>query len=274
MESLNKIKEYLPFIEHLDNKEIEQLEQSILSKVFSKGEIISGNADSCTGMILVEKGDVRVSIISEDGRQITLFHVMEKEVCAMTASCVISQLTFDTIISAEEETTIWVIPPHVLEKLSESNIYVKAYMYELLTQRFSSVVWVMEQILFKGVDHRLASFLVSYYENTGKKEIVMTQEEIAVEINTAREVIARMLKQFASDGLVELKRGKMLSPIIAEIAEEHPEIKVCKVNVDEEMELASAFQIVSIPTVLAMENGEIKNKSIGLKSKEHLLSMF
>lgn len=187
MEPLNKIKEYLPFIEHLNNEEIEQLEQSILSKTFSKGEIISGNADSCTGMILVEK-----------------------EVCVMTASCVISQLTFDTIISAEEETAIWLVPPHVLEKLSESNIYVKAYMYELLTQRFSSVVWVMEQILFKGVDHRLASFLVSYYENTGKKEIVMTQEEIAVEINTAREVIARMLKQFASDGLVELKRGKIL----------------------------------------------------------------
>ena len=161
MESLNKIKKYLPFIEHLNNEEIEQLEQSILSKTFSKGEIISGNADSCTGMILVEKGDVRVSIISEDGRQITLFHVMEKEVCVMTASCVISQLTFDTIISAEEETTIWVISPHVLGKLSESNIYVKAYMYELLTQRFSSVVWVMEQILFKGVDHRLASFLKS-----------------------------------------------------------------------------------------------------------------
>ena len=205
MESLNKIKKYLPFIEHLNNEEIEQLEQSILSKTFSKGEIISGNADSCTGMILVEKGDVRVSIISEDGRQI-----MEKEICVMTASCVISQLTFDTIISAEEETTIWVIPPHVLGKLSESNIYVKAYMYELLTQRFSSVVWVMEQILFKGVDHRLASFLISYYEKTGKKEIIMTQEEIAVEINTAREVIARMLKQFASDGLVELKRGKIL----------------------------------------------------------------
>ena len=67
---------------------------------------------------------------------------------------------------------------------------------------------------------------------------------------------------------------KMLSPIIAEIAEEHPEIKVCKVNVDEEMELASAFQIVSIPTVLAMEHGEIKNKSIGLKTKKQLLSMF
>lgn len=210
MEQLQKIERYFPFMEHLSDEEAERLKKSVISKTFSKGEIISGNADSCTGMILVEKGDVRVSIISEDGRQITLFHVMEKEVCVMTASCVISQLTFDTIISAEEETTIWVIPPYVLEKLSESNIYVKAYMYELLTQRFSSVVWVMEQILFKGVDHRLASFLVSYYENTGKKEIVMTQEEIAVEINTAREVIARMLKQFASDGLVELKRGKIL----------------------------------------------------------------
>lgn len=210
MEQLQKIERYFPFMEHLSDEEAERLKKSMISKTFSKGEIISGNADSCTGMILVEKGDVRVSIISEDGRQITLFHVMEKEVCVMTASCVISQLTFDTIISAEEETTIWVIPPHVLGKLSESNIYVKAYVYELLTQRFSSVVWVMEQILFKGMDHRLASFLISYYEKTGKKEIIMTQEEIAVEINTAREVIARMLKQFASDGLVELKRGKIL----------------------------------------------------------------
>lgn len=210
MEQLQKIERYFPFMEHLSDEEAERLKKNVLSKTFSKGEIISGNADSCTGMILVEKGDVRVSIISEDGRQITLFHVMEKEVCVMTASCVISQLTFDTIISAEEETTIWVIPPQVLGKLSEKNIYVKAFMYELLTERFSSVVWVMEQILFKGMDHRLASFLISYYEQTGKKEIIMTQEEIAVEINTAREVIARMLKQFASDGLVELKRGKIL----------------------------------------------------------------
>lgn len=210
MEQLQKIERYFPFMEHLSDEEAERLKKNVLSKTFSKGEIISGNADSCTGMILVEKGDVRISIISEGGRQITLFHVIEKEVCVMTASCVISQLTFDTIISAEEETTIWVIPPQVLGKLSEKNIYVKAFMYELLTERFSSVVWVMEQILFKGMDHRLASFLISYYEQTGKKEIIMTQEEIAVEINTAREVIARMLKQFASDGLVELKRGKIL----------------------------------------------------------------
>lgn len=210
MRKLDRIKESLPFLEHLSNEETDRLENSLIVRTFSKGELISGNADSCTGMILVENGDVRVSIISEDGRQITLFHVTEKEVCVMTASCVISQLTFDTVVSSEEETTIWVIPSVMLGKLAESNIYVKAYMYELLTERFSTVVWVMEQILFKGFDHRLAGFLVASYEKTGKKELVMTQEEIAAEVNTAREVVARMLKQFASDHFVELKRGKII----------------------------------------------------------------
>ena len=210
MTKLKYIKDCLPFLEQLSREETDRLEKSIVVRTFSKGQVISGNADFCTGMIIVEKGDVRVSIISEDGRQITLFHVKNKEVCVITAACVISQLTFDTVVSAEEETVIWAIPSTMLGKLAESNIYVKAYMYELLTERFSTVVWVMEQILFKGFDHRLAGFLVSCYEKTDKKEIVMTQEAIAAEVNTAREVVARMLKQFASDHLVELKRGKII----------------------------------------------------------------
>ena len=207
---LEQIKKCLPFWGKLSKDEISRLEQSIVVSTFSKGELISGNADSCTGMIIVEKGDVRVSIVSEDGRQITLFHVKEREVCVTTASCVISQLTFDTVVSAEEKTTLWVIPSAMLGRLAESNIYVKAYMYELLTERFSTVVWVMEQILFQGIDHRLAHFLVSCYEKTDQTEIVMTQEAIAAEVNTAREVVARMLKQFASDHLVELKRGRVI----------------------------------------------------------------
>ncbi len=67
---------------------------------------------------------------------------------------------------------------------------------------------------------------------------------------------------------------RMLSPVIAEIAEEHPEIKVCKVNVDEEMELASAFQVASIPTVLVIKDGKMTNKTVGFQSKKNLLSMF
>ena len=67
---------------------------------------------------------------------------------------------------------------------------------------------------------------------------------------------------------------RMLSPVIAEIAEEHPEIKVCKVNVDEEMELASAFQVASIPTVLVIKDCKMTNKTVGFQSKKNLLYMF
>lgn len=210
MNKTDFIKQCFPFWRQLNDDEKQKIETGLVARSFSKGELLLGNNESCMGMIAVESGDVRVSIVSEDGRQITLFHVEAGEVCVTTASCVIAQLTFDTIISAEEDTVIWVIPSAVLGKLSKSNIYVKAYMYELLTERFSSVVWVMEQILFKRFDKRLAEFLVSQAEKSGSMEIKMTQEEIAVEVNTAREVVARMLKQFSTDKLVELKRGKIV----------------------------------------------------------------
>lgn len=80
-------------------------------------------------------------------------------------------------------------------------------MYELATERFSSVMWVMQQILFYGFDRRLATFLLNEYRRTGATSIRMTQEQIAQNVNSAREVVARMLKQFASDGLIENRRG-------------------------------------------------------------------
>lgn len=66
---------------------------------------------------------------------------------------------------------------------------------------------------------------------------------------------------------------RMLSPVIAEIAKEHPEIKVCKVNVDEEMELASAFHVASIPTVIAMRDGKVVHTSVGLRPKDEIVGM-
>lgn len=67
---------------------------------------------------------------------------------------------------------------------------------------------------------------------------------------------------------------KMLSPIIDEISSEHPEIKVCKINVDEEQALASQFEIMSIPTLLVIKDGKVVNQSVGLKSKSQILEMF
>lgn len=66
---------------------------------------------------------------------------------------------------------------------------------------------------------------------------------------------------------------KMVAPVVEQIADEHPEIKVCKVNVDEEMELAQQYRVMSIPTLMVFKNGEITNQSVGFRTKEQIIEM-
>jgi len=200
----------LPFWEKLTDYEKEQLHNSVTVQSFTKGELISSCDASCLGMVLLLKGRVRVYIVSDDGREITLFRLNKDESCVTTASCVIQQLTFETVVIAEEDTEMLVIPSSFLYSLAEENIYVKAKMFELLTERFSTVMWVMQQVLFKRFDQRLAEFFVTYYEKTGTQELRMTQEEIAVNVNSAREVVTRMLRQFSADGLISVERGRII----------------------------------------------------------------
>jgi len=202
--------EKLPYWNQLTDHEKEQLRNNVTVRHFTKNELINSCDTSCLGMILLLKGRVRVYIVSEDGREITLYRLNKGECCVTTASCVIRQLTFDTVLMAEEDTEALVIPSAPFLELSEQNIYVKASMYELLTERFSTVMWVMQQVLFKRFDQRLAEFFMSYYEKNGIKEIHMTQEEIATGVNSAREVVARMLRRFVSDGLITVQRGKIV----------------------------------------------------------------
>ena len=127
----------------------------------------------------------------------------------MTASCLINKLRFDNLLEAYEDTLLYVIPSSVLLKLNK-NIYVKASVYELLTERFSDVVSVMEDLLFKKFDDRLWDYLMDLCDKGGSNVLTITQDEIASEINSAREVVTRTLKKFADRGLIEVKRGKII----------------------------------------------------------------
>ena len=141
------------------------------------------------------------------GREVTLFRLYPGELCVLSASCVISQITFDTQMTAGMDTDVLIIPANVTAALKEKNLYVRCFLYELATKRFSDVMWAMQQIMFKGLDRRLAEFLLAEAERTGSDTIRMTHEQIAQHISSAREAVARMLKSFSEDGLVELKRG-------------------------------------------------------------------
>ena len=197
----------LPFYSQLTDAEVEFVKSNVEIRKFHKGEILYGCGESCLGMSHVLSGNIRVYIVSDEGREITLYTLEKSDNCVMSASCVIRQITFETVIAAEEDSEMLILDSGAFEQLTESNIYVKEFMYELATERFSQVMWVMQEILFCGFDRRLARFLISEYERTGETEVKMTQEEIARNVNSAREVVARMLKRFSKEGLVTADFG-------------------------------------------------------------------
>ena len=206
MEKKEEYLKSLPFWERLSEDERAMAAAHSSVKEYKKGSVIPGGS-GCAGMLLIISGEIRAYLLSEEGREITLFRLYAGDACVLSASCVISQITFETYMTAERDSAVLSLGSGAFSKLAEQNIYVRCFMYELLTSRFSSVMWTMQQILFKGFDRRLASFLVSEYERTGLKQIKMTHEQISQHISSAREVVARMLKRFAADGLVESRRG-------------------------------------------------------------------
>lgn len=204
--------ERLPYWDALDENERKLLRGSAVLRRYESGSMLYGGCDgeSCFGMVYIVSGEIRAYILSEEGREITLFRLGDGECCVLSASCVISQISFETQMAVTRDAELLIVPSSVFGRLAESNIKVRCFLYELATERFSTVMWVMQQILFSRFDKRLASFFLDQYDKTGLKEIRMTQEQIAQNVNSAREVVARMLKQFAADGLIENRRGRII----------------------------------------------------------------
>lgn len=196
-----------PFWKHLNENERILLCKNISMANFSKGENIHGANSGCTGGILIKSGCVRVYILSDEGKEVTLYRLYPGDVCMLSASCVISSITFDVFVDAEEDTTCYIINGKAFAEIANRNVYVENFALNIATTHFSDVIWVMQQILFMSFDKRLAIFLYDEMSKTGSMQIKLTHEQIAKYIGSAREVVSRMLKYFASEGIVEISRG-------------------------------------------------------------------
>lgn len=197
----------LPYWEHLTEQEKTRVRENAAVRRFEKGEILYGPCVNCIGMIHVLSGDVRAYILSDEGREVTLFHVEKGDNCILSASCVLVHIDFESYMAAAQPSEILIVPPALFGALCEENVYVRCFSYELAARRFSSVMAVIQQLLFSPLDKRLAAFLLREYARTGSPEIRLTQEQIAQRVNSARETVARTLKRFSDDGLVESRRG-------------------------------------------------------------------
>lgn len=210
---MNDAKAYLqtlPFWNELTPTQQEMLEEAAFFRHFEPDAMLYNGEDSYLGMVYILSGEVRAYLLSDEGREITLYRLKQEEMCILSASSVISHINYETHMITVQETDILLIPTPVYRELMEQNIYVRCFTYELTTQRFATIMWVLQQILFARFDQRLACFLVEEFRRTDSEEICMTQEQIAQNVNSAREVVARMLRRFAAEGLIENSRGMIL----------------------------------------------------------------
>ncbi len=194
-----------PFWDNLDKAEQEFICKNSTSVTFTKGANAHDSSE-CSGFFFVNSGCLRVYIMSEDGKDITLYRLHSGDMCMLSASCVLQSLTFDVFIDAEETTECVVISGPAFASVSERNSDIKIFALELAVSRFSDVMWVMQQILFMSVDRRLAIFLIDESTRTSSDIIELTHEQIARYMGSAREVVSRMLKYFSNEGLVEVSR--------------------------------------------------------------------
>ncbi len=203
------LKEGFSFWEHLTSDEQELLISSSTFVSYPKGMPIHRSDERCAGLLLVRSGQLRVYIISEDGREVTLYRLFQGDTCVLSASCVLNEVAFDVLIDTVEDTEAVLIPIRVFHQLMEKNVYVELYSYKLATERFSDVMWSVQQILFMGVDRRLAIFLWDEMVKNGKDTISYTHDQMARYIGSAREVVSRMLKYFSQEGIISQSRGSI-----------------------------------------------------------------
>ena len=202
-----EVSEFFPVWKQLTPVQQDLVQKSLVSRVAKKGELVHNGSLDCAGLMMVESGQLRSYILSDEGREITLYRLFDRDICVFSASCIIRSIQFEVMIEAEKETRIWFIPPMVYKKLMEESTAVANYTNEIMATRFTDVMWLMEQIMWKSMDKRVAAFLLEETAIEGKNELKITHEEIANHLGTHREVITRMLRYFQSEGMVKLMRG-------------------------------------------------------------------
>lgn len=200
---------YFPVWNDLNTAQKNLISDSLTARQVKKGTILhNGNLD-CTGLLLIKSGQLRTYILSDEGREITLYRLFDMDMCLLSASCIMRSIQFEVIIEAEKDTDLWVIPAETYKSIMQESAAAANYTNELMASRFSDVMWLIEQIMWKSLDKRVALFLFEEASIEKSNELEITHETIANHLGSHREVITRMLRYFQDEGLVRLSRGKI-----------------------------------------------------------------
>ena len=198
---------YFPIWDKLNKAEQDRITDNLITRKVTKGTVIHNGSMECTGLLLIKTGQLRAYILSDEGREITIYRLFDRDMCLFSASCIMRSIQFDITIEAEKDSELWIIPAEFYQSIMKESAPVANYTNELMATRFSDVMWLIEQIMWKSLDKRLAAFLLEEISIEGTEKLKITHETIANHLGSHREVMTRMLKYFQNEGMVKLSRG-------------------------------------------------------------------
>ena len=152
--------DYFPIWNKLNSNHQKQILSTLTTRTVKKGTIVHNGGNDCTGLLLVKSGQLRAYILSDEGREITIYRLFDRDMCLFSASCMMRSIQFDITIEAEKDTDLWIIPVEVYQSIMAESAPVANYTNELMATRFSDVMWLIEQIMWKSLDKRVATFLL------------------------------------------------------------------------------------------------------------------
>ena len=201
------ISAYFPIWDKLTSAQQERIAATSNLHTVKAGTLLHDGGPDCLGLLLVKSGQLRAYMLSEEGREITISRFFDMDICLFSASCVMRNMHFAVFIEAEKDSEVYVIPACLYQNLMDESLPLANYSHNLITSHLSEVMWLMEQIMWKSFDKRLAAFLLEECAVEGSNSLKITHEKIANHMGTAREVVTRMLRYFQSEGMVKLTRG-------------------------------------------------------------------
>ncbi len=201
------LSEYIPVWNKLTPAQQSKLSSHALHRSVKKGTVIHNGSLDCTGLLLIQSGQLRAYMLSAEGREITVYRLFSQDMCLFSASCMMRSIQFEITIAAEKDTEFLLIPPEIYKSVMDESAPLANYTNEVMATRFSDVMWLMEQIMWKSFDKRLAGFLLEEARIEESNCLKITHETIGNHLGNPREVVTRMLRYFQSEGMVRLSRG-------------------------------------------------------------------
>jgi len=204
-EQFNRIARVLPILEHADQGLLREFQQKAFYARIPEGHDVFVEGDRADAIALLISGVVRVYKIGETGREITLYRFGNGESCILTANAILSQKNFPAIATVEKQAEAVMIPAETFRDWVQRYNLWREFVFDLLSDRLSSVIEIVEEVAFRRMDERVATFLS---ERLGQSDsIQITHQEIAAELGSSREVISRILEDFSALGIISVSRG-------------------------------------------------------------------